>query len=134
MTKALKLDSNKPYGTIHGRLTDRPTAMYEQDGYLYDGAGNVVLSKDEKAEQQKALEAQLAALKASQTVEPVEPEVEDDIAEPGLVEIRDGETGDVETKPVEEEKADNKKAEKASNKSGKSGNGKGALALPSVDD
>jgi len=133
MTKALKLDFNKPHGTLHGRLEDRPTAMYEQDGFLFDGAGNVVLTKEEKAEQQKELEAQLAALKASTTTEPpkpADPEVE---AEPGLVEIRDGETGDVEVKSVEQEEEEAKKDAPKSTKAAKAG-GKGALALPSVDD
>ncbi len=129
MTKAITLDQSKPYGTIHGRLEDRPTAVFEQNGFLFDGAGNVVLSKEEKAQQQKDLEAQLAALKASQTTEPEKPADPETVAEPGLVEIRDGETGDVELKPADEEE---KKTAKSSNKG--SSSKKGSLALPSVDD
>ncbi len=125
MTKAMTLDRSKPFGTIHGRLEDRPTAMYEQNGFLFDGAGDIVLSKEEKARQKKELEDQLAALNASKTVEPVPPADPADEAEPGLVEIRDGVTGDVETKPVEEEKPAKNAPKKGGNKN---------LALPSVED
>lgn len=121
MTKsaALELDWAKPYGTIHGRPDGLPTAMYEQDGFLFDGAGKVLLTKEEKAEQQKQLEAQLAALKASEVTPEPKPAPEVTDPEPGLVEVRDGVTGDVETKTVEEEKKDAKPA--------KSSKGKGAL-------
>lgn len=116
MTKAaaLTLDRAKPFGTIHGRLEDRPSAIYEQDGFLFDGAGNVVLTKEEKAEQQKQLEAQLAALKASVVTPEPEP-APAGVVEPTLVEVRDGVTGDVELKDADEEVKDAKPA-KASTK------------------
>ena len=115
MTKAsaLTLNFNEPYGTIHGRLEDRPSAIYEQGGFLFDGAGNVVLTKEEKAEQQKQLEEQLASLKASQTI-PTPPPVPAEVPEPALVEVRDGETGDVEVKEEPAAKKD-KKADKTKN-------------------
>lgn len=126
MTKAITLDRSKPFGTIHGRLEDRPTAVFEQNGFLFDGAGNVVLSKDEKARQKKELEDQLAALNATKTTEPAPPADPADEAEPGLVEVRDGVTGDVDLKPAKEEAKPAKTTSK--NAGGKN------LALPKVED
>lgn len=124
MTKAsaLTLNWGEPYGTIHGRLEDRPAALYEQNGFLFDGAGKIVLTKEEKAEQTRALEAQLASLKASD-VSPDPAPVPVEEPQPALVEVRDGVTGDVEVKEADEEKKDSKGAKPS---------GKGKAALPNI--
>lgn len=68
-SQGIKLDFDRPYGNIQGAYDERPGALYTQDGFFFDAQGNPVLSAEDKKAHQKALEDQLAALKATDTTE-----------------------------------------------------------------
>ena len=55
----MKIDFNKPHGVIFGH----PYAAYEQNGFLYDGAGERLNSKTEETEETEETEPQRDAIK-----------------------------------------------------------------------